>query len=69
MDSNQLPETSNDTNQLHLALLPHQPEDCRPASWKNRLRAAQEVICGVSTARLADGGRQRLLVHVKKING
>lgn len=71
MDSNQLPETSNDTNQPHLALLHQQPEDCRPASggWAGGLRAAQEMMCGVTMEQLTDAGRQDFPVHVKKMNG
>lgn len=46
-DSNQLLETSNDTNQMHLALQRHQPEGPRlarmqrpEAGWEGRREAA-----------------------------
>lgn len=56
MNSNQLLETSNDTNQMHLARLHYQPEGCQPAGAK-RLKPVWEVVCEVVIVKPSDKGK------------
>lgn len=65
MNSNQLPETSNDTNQTHSALVQYQPGGCQAASWK-RLGALREMICWVAMEQPVGEGRHDFPFMLKR---